>query len=151
MVISNLNRMQVVLPFEESDAVHIAPQQKASVAFDALPGVTESGTVTSVAPTGTAISGVISYYVTVRLDKTDPRLKDGLTSRVSVTTQQRTNVLTVPNDAVRHQGAESTVIVVGPFGRQQTVTFRPGFVGPDRTEVLSGLVNGQRVVSSRGQ
>jgi HlyD family secretion protein len=119
-----------------------------SIGFDAVPDLIESGTVSSVAPTSTAIAGVISYYVTVRLDATDPRLKDGQTARVTAITQEHEDVLSVPNDAVRHQGAESAVVTVDGLGNQQTVTFKPGLVGPDRTEVLSGLQEGQRIVSA---
>jgi len=121
------------------------------VSFDAIPGLTEGGTVVSVAPSATAIAGVISYYVTIRLDDADPRLRDGQTARAEVITAERTNVLSVPNGAVRRQGDTDTVIVVDPDGRQRIVTFQPGLVGADRTEVLSGLSEGQRVVVSPGR
>ena len=100
----------------------------------------------SVAPSGTAISGVISYYVTVVLNEADPRLRDGQTARATVVTQQLDNVLSVPNAAVRRQGGQSTVTVVGAGGDQRTVTFEPGVVGAERTQVLSGLFDGQEVV-----
>jgi HlyD family secretion protein len=150
LVISNINKMQVVLPFEQSDAAQIAPKQEVSVGFDAVPDLPEQGTVSSVAPTSTAIAGVISYYVTVRLDGTDPRLRDGQTARATVVTQEHTNVLSVPNDAVHQQGTQTTVQVVEPSGAQRTVIFQPGIVGAERTEVLSGLGEGQRVVSATG-
>ena len=151
LVLSNAKRFQVVVPFEESDAAMVAPKQRVSVSFDAIPGLTEAGTVVSVAPSATAISGVISYYVTVRLDDADSRLRDGQTARVAVTTAERENVLSVPNAAVRRQGDAATVVVVEPDGRQRTVTVRTGIVGTDRTEVLSGLSEGQRVLLSSGR
>jgi HlyD family secretion protein len=52
----------------------------------------------------------------------------------------------VPNTAVRQQGGASTVVVYAPTGEQRTVTFEAGLVGPDRTEVLAGLNEGDRVV-----
>ena len=119
--------------------------------FDAIPGLTESGTVVAVAPSATAISGVISYYVTMSLDEVDPRLRDGQTARAAVITAERQNVLSVPNAAVRRQGDATIVTVVDPDGRQRVVTFQPGLVGPDRTEVLSGLSEGQRVVVNPGR
>jgi HlyD family secretion protein len=67
-----------------------------------------------------------------------------------VITAERTNVLSVPNAAIRRRGDTDTVVVVDPDGRQRVVTFQPGLVGADRTEVLSGLSEGQRVVVSPG-
>ncbi len=146
IVLNDINRLQVVLPYEESDAAQIAPNQKVTVGFDAVPDLTKNGTVLSVAPSGTAISGVISYYVTVVLDDGDPRLKDGQTARATVVTQQLDNVLSVPNAAVRRQGNDSTVVVVGADGEERPVTFQAGVVGAERTQVISGLFDGQEVV-----
>jgi HlyD family secretion protein len=151
LVLSNAESFQVVVPFEESDAIQIAPDQQVSVTFDAIPGLTESGSVVAVAPSATAISGVISYYVTTSLDQADSRLRDGETARAAVITAERSNVLSVPNTAVRRQGDTDTVIVVDPDGRQRVVTFQPGLVGADNTEVISGLSEGQRVVVNPGR
>jgi HlyD family secretion protein len=150
LVLSNAESFQVVAPFEESDATQIAPNQPVSVTFDAIPGLTESGTVVAVAPSATAISGVISYYVTTSLDEPNPRLRDGQTARAAVITAERSNVLSVPNTAVRRQGDTDTVVVVDPDGRQRVVTFQPGLVGADHTEVVSGLSEGQRVLVNPG-
>ena len=151
LVLSSLKGFQAVVPFEESDAAKITPKQRVAVTFDAIPDLTKTGTVVAVAPSATAISGVISYYVTIRLGRADPRLKDGQTARAAVITAERQNVLSVPNGAVRRQGDTDTVVVVEPDGSQQIVTFQPGIVGTDRTEVLSGLSQGQRVVLSSGR
>jgi len=148
LVLSRARSFQVVVPFEESDAAQIASGQRVSVRFDAIPGLTEDGTVVALSPSASAISGVISYYVTVRLERRNSRLRDGQTARVDVTTAERENVLSVPNAAVRRQGDTDIVVVVEPDGRQRIVTIRAGLVGADRTEVVSGLSEGQRVILS---
>ena len=148
LVLSRARSFQVVVPFEESDAAQIGSGQRVSVRFDAIPGLTEDGTVVALSPSASAISGVISYYVTVRLERRNSRLRDGQTARVDVTTAERENVLSVPNAAVRRQGDTDIVVVVEPDGRQRIVTIRAGLVGADRTEVVSGLSEGQRVILS---
>jgi HlyD family secretion protein len=150
LVLANVRRMKVVLPFEESDAAQIKPGQNATVRVDSLPNATFNGTVEQIAPSATAISGVVAYYVTVNLDRSDPQLKDGQTARGTVLTVDLDNVLSVANAAIRKQGNTSTVIVVDSSGNQRTVTFEPGAVGTDRTEVLSGLMEGQRVLLPAG-
>jgi HlyD family secretion protein len=146
LVLDNIDAFQIVVPFNESDAATIQQNQKVNVSVDALPDVTLTGTVLSVAPTGTAISGVVTYYVTMVVDKSDPRVKDGQTVRATVVTEELDNVLTVPSAAVRQEGGKSVVTVLDSDGTQKSVPFEPGKVGADRTQVLSGLREGQQVV-----
>ncbi|MGH3874072.1 MAG: efflux RND transporter periplasmic adaptor subunit [Pseudonocardiaceae bacterium] len=150
LVLSEINTFQVVVPFEESDAAKVAPNQKVDVSFDAVPDLTRSGTVVAVSPAGSSISSVINYYVTVILNETDPRLKDGQTAQARVLTNQVEDVLTVPNSAVRKRGDQSSVTVVDADGVQQQVRFQAGLVGDDRTQVISGLREGQQVVLREG-
>ncbi|MDQ3761879.1 MAG: HlyD family efflux transporter periplasmic adaptor subunit [Actinomycetota bacterium] len=150
MVLSDVNTFQVVVPFEETDAAKVAPNQKVNVTFDAIPDLTRAGTVVSVAPSGTSISSVINYYVTVVLNETDPRLKDGQTAQARVITNEIADVLTVPNSAVRKRGDQSSVTIIDATGAQQQVRFQAGLIGDDRTQVISGLREGQEVVLREG-
>jgi HlyD family secretion protein len=151
LLLDNIDAFQVVVPFNESDAATIVPNQKVNVVVDAIPDLTLTGTVLSVAPSGTAISGVISYYVTVVVDRMDPRLKDGQTARATVVTQEVGDVLTVPSAAVRQENGRSTVTVVDENGTERPIPFQPGVVGPDRTQVVSGLREGQRIALPVGR
>ena len=150
MVLSDVDKVQLVLPFEQSDAAQIKPGLKVRVQADALPGSDLAGKVISVAPSSTVTSGAISYLATVGMDAANGKLKDGQTARGTVITQQRADVLTVPNVAVHRQGTTSTVVLLNDDGSQQTVPFEAGAVGTDRTEVLSGLTEGQHVVLPDG-
>ncbi|MGI5130614.1 efflux RND transporter periplasmic adaptor subunit [Pseudonocardia sp. CA-107938] len=150
IVLNNVDQFQVVVPFNESDAASIQPNQRVDVTFDAIPDLTAPGTVVSVAPQGTSIGGVISYYVTVALTGTDPRMHGGQTATAHVVTSETPNVLTVPSSAVRQVNGRSVVSVVGPNGPID-VPFQAGVVGLDRTEVVSGLQEGQQVLLPVGQ
>ncbi|MBO0848254.1 MAG: biotin/lipoyl-binding protein [Pseudonocardia sp.] len=151
IVLNNVNTFQVVVPFEESDAAKIAPNQRVDVTFDAVPDLTRHGTVLSVAPAGTAISGVTNYYATIVLTDTDPRLRGGLTAQAAVLVNVLDNVLTVPNSAVIRQGGTTLVNTPGPDGKPVPVRFQPGMVGDDTTQVLSGLREGQPILTPQGQ
>ena len=108
-MLNNINTFQVVVPFEESDAAKVAPNQKVQVTFDALPDLTRDGTVLSLAPGGVDISGVTNYYATILLTDTDPRLRSGQTAEAGVLVSDLDNVLVVPNSAVIKQGGRSFV------------------------------------------
>jgi HlyD family secretion protein len=146
LVLDGIDTFQVVVPFEESDASRISAGQNVDVTFDAVPDLTRQGTVLAVAPTATASSGVIGYYVTVLLTETDPRLRNGQTAQAAVHTDELRDVLAVPNSAVHREGGQTTVTVVGPGGVQRRVPFQPGVVGDQLTQVVSGLTVGDEVV-----
>ena len=142
---NNINSFQVVVPFEESDAAKVAPNQKVQVTFDAIPDLTRDGTVLSVSPGGVNISGVTNYYATILLTNTDPRLRSGQTAEAGVLVNSLDNVLVVPNSAIIKQGGRTFVNTPGPNGTPQQTEFQPGLVGDDNTQVLSGLREGQPI------
>ncbi len=150
LVLDDVNTFQLIAPFEESDALKVAPNQKVNVTFDAIPDLMRTGTVVSVAPAGSNISSVINYYVTVVLNETDPRLKGGQTAQARVITNEVEDVLTVPNSAVRKRGDQNTVTIIDANGAQQQVRFQAGLTGDDRTQVISGLREGQQVILREG-
>jgi len=146
MVLDNIDEFQVVMAYTETDASSIAPGQKVRLTFDAVPDLELTGSVLSVSPTATAISGVISYYVTVVLPTGDPRLKSGMTAQAEVLTKEIPGVLAVPSAAVRTQNGTSVVTVLDPDGTQRTVTVQTGATGDGKTQILSGVTEGQQVV-----
>jgi HlyD family secretion protein len=92
----------------ESDIGNVKPGQKATVKVDAYPNRAFTGTVEKIAPQATVQQSVTMFPVLIRLDNKDGALMPGMNSDVSVLVQQRTNVLTVPNDALRtpREGAQ---------------------------------------------
>ncbi|MCE3556186.1 HlyD family efflux transporter periplasmic adaptor subunit [Pseudonocardia sp. RS11V-5] len=145
ITLNDLQTFQLVVPFEESDAAKVRPNQRVDVTVDAVPGLTSPGTVVAVAPTADQISGVVSYYATIVLTQVDPQLKDGQTAQADVLTEVADDVLRVPAAAVRQENGRS-VSVPGPDGQPATREFTPGLVGDSFTEVRSGLDEGQQVL-----
>jgi HlyD family secretion protein len=148
MVLSGNAPMKAVAPFQEMDAAAIVVGQKVSVALDALPDLDLTGKVTAIAPSATASSGAMSYYVTIALDATDPRLKEGMTVRATVHTAEAKNVLAVPNSAISSQNGQPMVLRENADGTESSVPIVTGIVGAELTEVSSGVAEGDRVVDS---
>ena len=146
LVLDNVDEFQVVATYSETDAAQIASGQKTRLTFDAVPDLEATGSVLSVSPTATGISGVVSYYVTVVLPKGDPRLKSGMTAQTEVLTKEIPGVLAVPSAAVHTQNGMSVVTVLDPNGTQRTVNVQTGATGDGKTQILSGLTEGQQVV-----
>lgn len=146
ITLTDVDSFQLVVPFEESDAAQISQNQKVEVSVDAFAGLVKQGTVVAVAPTADSLSGTVNYYVTIVLNETDPRLKDGQTAQADVLTKTVENVLRVPGAAVRQDGGGSVVNVPGPDGQPTPVPVTTGLQGDQYTEITSGLQDGQDVV-----
>jgi HlyD family secretion protein len=101
--------------------------------------------VTSVAPSGVDLSGIVSYYATVTVEGAPDRLRDGQTAEADVRVEVADNVLRVPAAAVRRSGGQPTVTITGPDGRPVSMPFLAGLVGDDYVEVRSGLTDGDKV------
>lgn len=147
MVLTDVHAFEVVVPFEESDAVKVKRNQRVDLAFDSVPGLTKQGTVVSISPSGASIQDVTNYYATIVLDGSgDERLRDGQTVQVNVVVGQVNNTLVVPNAALQQGGQTGVVAVLEPDGTQRQVQVQLGARGDEFTEVISGLSEGQLVV-----
>jgi HlyD family secretion protein len=146
MVLNDISTFQVVVPFEESDAAQVQPNQEVDVSFDSVPGLTRKGTVVSVSPTGTTIQDVTNYYATIVLNEFDPRLKDGQTAQASVVVGKSDESLTIPSAAVQQAGGTGLVTILTADGEQRQVQVELGMTGDGVVQVLSGLKEGQTIV-----
>ncbi len=150
---------QIVAEFSEADALKLQPGQPAVVSFDALPGTTADGTVTSVAllPTESASaagqltsSGVTTYSATITLDSAPEGAREGMSVSVVVTTQQVDDVVWVPTAAITTVGERSTVTVRdGEVDTVVDVTI--GLAGDSGTEITSGVSAGDELVIEVGE
>ncbi len=141
--------MQVAAQFSESDASKIAVGQPATVTVSALPNQELAAHVVSVGMVGSSSSGVVEYAVVFALDRTEPKLMAGMSANVSVTVDERDNVINVPSAAVTGSGSNATVTVV-KNGVQTVTPVVAGLKGDTTTEIESGLAAGDQVVTSTG-
>ncbi|MDX6579131.1 MAG: HlyD family secretion protein, partial [Gaiellales bacterium] len=145
----NLQGLEVTGSFSETDAAKIRLGQAGTVTVSALPNTQLAAHVVAIDTSGTSSSGVVTYTVTMALDRSAAGLKPGMSANATVTTGERDNVLNVPNAAVTGSGSTATVKVL-KNGVQSTVTVVAGLKGDSATEIVSGLVAGQQVVTSSG-
>jgi membrane fusion protein, macrolide-specific efflux system len=91
------------------------------------------------------VSNVVDYYASFVLNRTDPRLRTGMTANASVVVAQADNAVRVPNAAV-HTTAGTTMVTVYVNGEQVPTEVVVGIVGDTSTEIKAGLNAGDRVV-----
>jgi HlyD family secretion protein len=145
MVIDDNSSFVAVMPFAETDAARLAANQTVAFTFDAIQNLTISGHVLTISPSATVVSNVVDYYVSFVLNRTDPRLREGMTANASVTVAQADNAVRVPNAAVRTTGG-TTMVTVLSKGQQVATEVITGVVGDTYTEIKAGLNEGDTVV-----
>ena len=88
----------------------------------------------------------------IDVDNRDGTLVYGMYAEAKIILQQQNNVLTIPIQALERNRAGGTVLVVDAQGRIEERQVKLGAESSDRTEILAGLAENDRVViGNRGE
>jgi RND family efflux transporter MFP subunit len=150
IILAALDDFVVTADFAEGDVVGIAVGQKVSLEFDALPDEIRVGEVTHVAPFGVVDpsgSSLTTYEVTISLPNAPEGLRAGMTAQASITTEERLGVVAAPVTALVPTDDGFIVRVQGEDGVITNVDVEVGIRGGYYVEILSGLSEGDRVVT----
>jgi HlyD family secretion protein len=142
--------LYVSAPMDEVDAPRIKPGQPARITLDAIAGQTFAGKVRRIAPYVTEVEKQ-ARTVEVEADfDTPPRqvLLVGYSADVEAIIERRDNVLRVPTQAIQQDG---TVLVLGTDDKLESRSLKTGLANWAFTEVVSGLMAGDRVLLSFDQ
>ncbi|HTK48178.1 MAG TPA: efflux RND transporter periplasmic adaptor subunit [Gemmatimonadaceae bacterium] len=111
---ADLGQVRIRALFNETDIGQVNPGQPATVIVDAYPDRRFTGTVEKIEPQAVVQQNVTMFPVLVTLENREGLLKPGMNGETSVLVDQRTNVLAVPNDAVRNpREAAATAPMLG--------------------------------------
>lgn len=154
--LANVSRMYVDVEVDEADIARVKKGQPVSIVLDAYPNVPKHGVVRKVYPEAEVDQNVTYVHAQVELNHNDVtnQLRPLMNATCDFTVAQKKNVLAVPSSAVKDEGQKSVVTVIKdpqkPLWlksnqRQQTV--QVGVVGDDLTQILSGLKQGDVVVT----
>jgi HlyD family secretion protein len=100
-IAQDLTKMQVYVSTDESDVGTIQAGQEVSFKVDAFPKDTFKGKVSAVRLNATTVQNVVTYTTIVDFDNPDMKLFPGMTAYVTVPVATATDVVKVPNGALR--------------------------------------------------
>lgn len=165
-IAENLQDMEVVANIDEADIGYVCEGQKVEFTVDAYPNDKFRGNVRQVRLQPTTTSNVVTYEVIIDAKNPELKLKPGLTANISIYTMDLDSVLTISNKALRFKmeedllppgtkvsyltdkdsGVTSSVwVFVGDTLAEQR-ELRLGATNGIRTEVKSGLMNGEKII-----
>ncbi len=143
--IANTDRVELAanLPAEHLSRVKVG--QAVVVSTDAYPGRTFAGAVLAIAPAVDATTN--AALVRVRIANAEHLLKVGLFAEAHVQLAQHADALVVPTPALVRDAKGAVVYVVTGDTAQRTEV-KVGLEKPDIVEILSGVKEGQIVLTS---
>ena len=145
LTIENSSHYQLHASVEESKLGTINLKDQVHVVLEALGNTDLIGAVEEIVPA--ADPATRSYIVKVALANAgDIHLRTGLYGKARFVTGQR-KILSVPQTAIAQQGQLAGVFVVDQSGVARLRLVKTGRVIGDRVELLSGLNEGEEIVS----
>ena len=162
MRIADLSKKQIKAKVDETDIGNIRIGQEATFTVDAFTDkkftarvskisqtdVTNSWDTSSSSSSAASGTSVIYYYVTLDVDDPENLLLPAMTARVVINTADRNDALVVPLSTLKTDAAGSYVLVLQEDGTQETRYVETGIYSDEYVEILSGLSEGERVVST---
>ena len=106
--------MEVHTNVAESDIGRLQPGMKVSFTVDAYPGEPFRGDIRDIRNAPQVVQNVVTYDAVIDVANPDLKLKPGMTATVSIVTDRRRDVLTVPNTALRFRPEGASPAGAGP-------------------------------------
>jgi HlyD family secretion protein len=162
----DLRQMEVNVAVDEADVGRVKTGQKMRFTVDAFPGERFEGQVTQIRKAPITNNNVVTYSVMARVDNPELKLLPGMTASARILTEERKDVLKLPNEALRFRPvqADGTPIKLEVRGREEgpgipgrvwllkegkpaPVNVRLGVSDGKATELLKGeLQAGQEII-----
>jgi len=101
----DLSRLRLEVNVDEADVGAVQPGQQASFTVSAYPSRPYPARTTRVAFGSTKTDNVVTYITYLEVDNADLSLRPGMTAAATITSTERSDVLTVPNTALRFRPA----------------------------------------------
>ncbi|MFI5310824.1 MAG: efflux RND transporter periplasmic adaptor subunit, partial [Gemmatimonadales bacterium] len=98
---ADLTKVRARALVNETDIGSVQPGQTGTVTVDAFPDRPFYGVVEKIEPSATVQQNVTMFPVLINLDNTEGLLRPGMNGEVGVLTDQRSDVIAIPNDAIR--------------------------------------------------
>lgn len=146
--VARTDDLEVRINIAERFISRISDKQKATVTFDAYPGVEFPATVFEISPVLDTSSRTMG--VKLRFDQKDSRIKVGMYGRVKLVTESVADAIVVPSSAVVVREQKNYLFVVEPHSDEKSsVKLVPVTIGisvDNNTEISEGLKAGDEIV-----
>jgi len=100
-IANDLTQMQVIANIDQADIGLVEQAKSVKFTVDAFPGKDFEGKIQEMRLNPVNVQNVVTYNVVINVNNPDQTLKPGMTANLTITIDERSNVLKVPNSALR--------------------------------------------------
>jgi len=100
-IAKDLTQMQVIANIDQADIGLVEQAKSVKFSVDAFPGKDFDGTIQQMRLNPQNVQNVVTYNVVIDVSNPEQKLKPGMTANLTITIDERNNVLKVPNAALR--------------------------------------------------
>ncbi|HEV8429848.1 MAG TPA: efflux RND transporter periplasmic adaptor subunit [Pyrinomonadaceae bacterium] len=100
-IANDLTQMQVIANIDQADIGLVEQAKSVKFSVDAFPGKEFEGKIEEMRLNPVNVQNVVTYNVVIDVANPDQKLKPGMTANLTITIDERNNVLKVPNSALR--------------------------------------------------
>lgn len=148
IVIATDTQPQVLANVAEADIASLQVGDPVALTFNAYPGKTFTGKVTSLPLVASSSSSVTTYAVYVTVNGKGQGLMPGMTANLTIVTAQKQGVMVVPTQAVQTTSFGSFVTTINSHDQQVRTPVQTGLSDVNNTEITGGLTTGERILVS---
>jgi HlyD family secretion protein len=125
-IAQDLTKMQVDTSVAESDVGKLQPNMPAIFTVDAYPNERFHGKVRQIRNAAQTVQNVVTYDAVIDVDNKELKLKPGMTANVTFVWAEKSDVLKVPNAAMRFKPPEVANAAASPSGTASAAVRPPG-------------------------
>lgn len=107
-IANDLTQMQVIANIDQADIGLVEQAKSVKFSVDAFPGKDFDGKIEQMRLNPVNVQNVVTYNVVIDVSNPDQKLKPGMTANLTITIDERNNVLKVPNSALRFTPQDAT-------------------------------------------
>jgi len=142
-IANDLTQMQVIANIDQADIGLVEQAKSVKFSVDAFPGKDFDGKIQQMRINPQNVQNVVTYNVVIDVNNPEQKLKPGMTANLTITIDERNNVLKVPNAALRFMPQDAT-------GQRSAAGAENGN-GQGRRSQQTGVASGSARPSSSAQ
>jgi HlyD family secretion protein len=149
MTLGDIHEVYVKGKVDETDIGKVYIGQPARIKVESYKDRTFSGKVTKISPMGVEKDNVTTFEVRVSIDNAKGELKSQMTANAEIILEEHKGILMVPEGSLIYdKDRKASVEVPDPNGKdgKKKVSVAVGISNGSKTELLSGLKEGQQVI-----